>query len=258
MTDYLPVLGSVQNEIRGGRSVYDGYQRSWGLEFGTLKTDVMADPDFHYGVKFAEGRSVLLLERLMNLFMLIKFFLPRLPFGHIVEYGSFRGGSAFFMAGLAQKFLPGVQVYALDTFAGMPTTDSTIDAHSAGDFANTDMQEIRAAADAFGLSNLHLVKGLFEDTAPALLKTVESIALAHIDCDIYSGVKYSYDVSKPHMVPMGYYVFDDATVSSCIGATEAVESFVIARDGLLSEQIYPHFVFRHPATSAPRKAPRKK
>jgi hypothetical protein len=73
------------------------------------------------------------------------------------------------------------------------------------------------------------------------------VALAHIDCDIQSAVLYSYEVSRPYMVPRGYYVFDDATVSSCIGATEVVEDVVVARDGLRSEQIYPHFVFRHPA-----------
>lgn len=247
MSDYLPVLRKIENELRGGRSVYDGYRRSWGLEFGDLKARVSEDPDYRFAAEIAKARSVLLLERMMNLFLLCKFFLPRLPLGHIVEYGSFRGGSAMFMAALAQRFLPGAQVYALDTFAGMPETDRTIDAHAAGDFANTNMEEIRQAADKLGLDNLHLVKGLFQDTAPTLLPKVGPIALAHIDCDIYSAVKYAYDVSKPHMVPMGYYVFDDATVSSCIGATEAVEAFVIQRDGLLSEQIYPHFVFRHPA-----------
>jgi hypothetical protein len=46
------------------------------------------------------------------------------------------------------------------------------------------------------------------------------------------------------MVPGGYLVFDDATVSSCLGATEAVEQILIRRDGLSSEQIFPHFVFR--------------
>lgn len=246
MSDYLPVLGGKKNELRGGRNVYDGYQRGWGLEFGDLKARVSEDPDYRYAAGIANARSVLLLERMMNLFLLCKFFLPRLPHGHIVEYGSFRGGSAMFMAALAQRFLPGAQVYALDTFEGMPATDRAIDAHSAGDFANTNMEEIRQAADKLGLNNLHLVKGLFQDTAPTLLPQIGPIALAHIDCDIYSAVKYSYEVSKPHMLPMGYYVFDDATTSSCIGATEAVEAFVIQRDGLLSEQIYPHFVFRHP------------
>lgn len=244
--NYLPALAGVRDELRGGRSVYEGYQRSWGLEFGDLKSRVLADPDYQDAMSVAGSRSVLMLERSINLFLLVKFFLPRLPFGHIVEYGSFRGGSAMFMAALAERFLPGANVYALDTFAGMPETDAAIDAHSAGDFADTNIAEIQAAVDKAGLRNLHLVKGLFQDTAPALLPGVGSIVLAHIDCDIYSAVKYSYDASKPYMVPMGYYVFDDATVSSCIGATEAVESFVIARDGLLSEQIYPHFVFRHP------------
>jgi hypothetical protein len=46
------------------------------------------------------------------------------------------------------------------------------------------------------------------------------------------------------MIPGGYLVFDDATVSSCLGATEAVEDLLIRRDGLNSEQIFPHFVFR--------------
>jgi hypothetical protein len=46
------------------------------------------------------------------------------------------------------------------------------------------------------------------------------------------------------MVEGGYFVFDDATVSSCIGATEVVEDLLIRRDGLNSEQIWPHFVFR--------------
>ncbi len=46
------------------------------------------------------------------------------------------------------------------------------------------------------------------------------------------------------MVEGGYIVFDDATLSSCLGATEVVEDLVIRRDGLNSEQIFPHFVFR--------------
>ena len=70
------------------------------------------------------------------------------------------------------------------------------------------------------------------------------IALAHIDCDIYSAVAYSYDVVKPRMAAGGYIALDDACFSSCLGATEAVEELLIRRDGLHSEQIYPHFVFR--------------
>jgi hypothetical protein len=46
------------------------------------------------------------------------------------------------------------------------------------------------------------------------------------------------------MVDGGYVVFDDATVSSCIGATEAVEDLLIRDGSMNSEQIWPHYVFR--------------
>jgi len=49
---------------------------------------------------------------------------------------------------------------------------------------------------------------------------------------------------RRYMVGGGYIVLDDATSPSCIGATEAVESLIIRRDGMNSEQISPHFVFR--------------
>ena len=94
------------------------------------------------------------------------------------------------------------------------------------------------------LDNLVLVKGFFEDTNDSVMAQAEKISLAHIDCDIQPAVKYSYEGVKPFMVNGGYIVFDDATVSSCIGATEIVEDLLIRRDGLNSEQIWPHFVFR--------------
>ena len=100
-----------------------------------------------------------------------------------------------------------------------------------------------------GLSNLEFRKGLFQDTAEEVLGEAGAVLLAHIDCDAYSAVAYAYDVVSGFMVPGGYLVFDDATASTCLGATEAVEERVIRRDGLSSEQIYPQFVFRAPGGS---------
>ena len=180
----------------------------------------------------------------MNLFLIMRFFLSRIPRGNIIEFGSYRGGNAIFMAFLAKHLYPGIQVYALDTFEGMPDTDKQVDAHSRGDFAGVDLPELQKYAGKLDLDNLHFIKGLFENTADAVLVNAAPISLAHIDCDIFSAVKYSYECVKEKMVPGGYFVFDDATVSSCIGATEVVEDLLIRRDGLNSEQIYPHYVFR--------------
>jgi predicted O-methyltransferase YrrM len=242
--DYFSVPPQAANAMRNGRSVQDGYQRGWGLEFGDLKNKIASDPDYVKAFQYAAGRSVVKRERLMNLFLLIKFFMPRLPRGNIIEFGAYRGGSALFMAALAAKFLPGTEVYALDTFEGMPETDKQIDKHMRGDFNDSNFEELTALKEKYQLNNLHLIKGLFSDTAPGVLAKAGPIALAHIDCDIYEAVKYAYLTAKPHMAGGGYIVFDDSTVSSCLGATEVVEDIVIRQDGLLSEQIFPHHVFR--------------
>ncbi len=253
-SDYTlpPLPRQTGNDLRLGRSVGDGYARGWGIQFGDLRQKVLADPLYREALALASGRTILAEDNRINLYLLIKFFLPRLPTGHIVEFGSYRGGNAIFMAHVARRLLPGVRVYALDTFAGMPPTDAAIDQHSVGDFNDVDLAELQAYCARQGLDNLEFIPGLFENTAPSLLARIGDVALAHIDCDIFSAVSFSYEAVKPHMVSGGYLVFDDATVSSCLGATEAVETLLIRRDGLNSEQIYPHFVFRAFPSASPQ------
>ena len=70
-----------------------------------------------------------------------------------------------------------------------------------------------------------------------------TFGLAHIDCDIYSAVKYAQEQVWPHMTKGGYVVYDDADAPTCIGATEAVEELIMDRR-LHAEQVWPHWVFR--------------
>lgn len=245
MANYnLPFFDQIKEEVRKGRNVRDGYARGWGLQFGDLKAKIAADSLYQDALALAVGRTLQAEDNRMNMYLLMKFFLGQLPMGHIVEYGSFKGGSAIFMAKVCSVLHPGMQVYAFDTFAGMPETDRAIDAHRAGDFKDVNFEELQDYIRSTGLNNLHLVRGLFEDTAPAKLPDIGAIRLAHIDCDIRSAIEYSYNASLPYMVKGGYIVLDDALFSSCLGATEVVEDILIRRDGLNSEQIFPHFVFR--------------
>lgn len=241
---YLPEMQGIANGIRQGRNVYEGYQRGWGLQYGGLREKVLADPLYQEAFAMARDRTIMSEENRMNIFLLLRFFLERIPTGHIVEYGSYRGGSAIFMAHIARQLHPGVRVFALDTFEGMPATDKNVDAHNAGDFSDVDIVRLQARIDELRLDNLVLVKGLFENTSQAVMADAGSVALAHIDCDIAPAVRFAYEGVRPFMVDGGYIVFDDATVSSCIGATEVVEDLLIRRDGLNSEQIWPHYVFR--------------
>ena len=242
----LPEFPGMPREWRAGRCPYEGYQRGWGLEFGDLAERVESDPLYREASAIAGERSLLGGTKRHNLFLLMRFFLGRIAFGHIVEFGVHRGGNVLFLAHVARVLHPALRVYALDTYEGMPDTDEAIDAHRAGDFDDADLEGLKAIALEHELDNIEFRAGRFEDTAGKALLDAGPIALAHIDCDIRSAVAYSYEAARPYMVPGGYLVFDDATVSSCIGATEAVEDLVIGRDGLRSEQINPHFVFRAP------------
>jgi hypothetical protein len=242
----LPEMPDISGELRNGRSVRDGYARGWGLEFGDLAAKIRMDPLYAEATQLASGLTLVSEARRMNLFLLLKFYLPRLGSANIVEFGAYKAGNAAFMARVSAEVAPGTQVYALDTFSGMPATDHSVDAHSRGDFGDVDIELIRNFVVEKGLQNLHLVQGRFEDTAAAVVAQHAPFSLAHIDCDIYSAIACAYDVIRGAMAPGGYIVFDDATTSSCIGATEAVESLAIRRDGLSSEQIHPHFVFRAP------------
>lgn len=244
MESYLPEIPGVIPGIRKGRSVYEGYQRGWGMRAWGLKEKILNDPLYVDAFDVAQDRTIVTEENRMNLFLLMRFFLNRIPFGHIIEYGTYRGGNAIFMAYVSQKLYPGMKVFALDTFDGMPKTDKEVDAHDEGNFSDVDFSNLEERVRELKLDNLILVKGLFEDTNQRVMQDAGKICLAHIDCDIHSAVKYSYENVKPFMVDGGYFVFDDATLSSCIGATEVVEDLLVRRDGLNSEQIWPHFVFR--------------
>jgi hypothetical protein len=228
-----------------GRNIRAGYQRGWGLQFGDLIGEIHQDPLYAKAVKLARNRTVVSEQNRMNIYLILRFGFEGLPPGHIVEFGTYRGGNALFMAAVCKELHPEMKIYAFDTFEGMPVTDPSRDAHRAGDFKDAGYNELVEVIGREKLDNLVLVRGLFEDTAPNALKDIGNVRLNHIDCDIYSAVKYSYDISRDHMVDGGYWVFDDSLYSSCIGAMDAVEETLIQRDRRFAEQVYPHLVYRN-------------
>lgn len=242
---YLPELNGLSKAKKAGRIPYEGSQRGWGLQYGDLRQHVLADTIYRECLKPAHNWTILAEDNRMNLFLIIKYFINNLSGGHIVEFGSYKGGNAIFLALLAKKLFPGMRVYALDTYEGMPATDKSIDMHNQGDFRETNYEKLMNYKSELGLDNLIPVKGLFEDTWDSVREDGKSFVLAHIDCDIAPAVKFSYEAVKENMVSGGYIIFDDALTSSCLGATEIVEDFCVKRDNLNCEQAWPHFVFRY-------------
>ena len=232
----------TRDAMVGGRNPFEGYQRGVGLEYGDLEKTVAAHPLFQEAMAAATGRTVMATHRIMNLFLLMTCYFEQLEDRNIIEFGSFRGGSLMFMGVVMRQLYPEARIFGLDTFAGMPVTNPTIDLHNENDFANTSLQDVQSGLDSLGLTNVTLVQGMVEDTFPSKVPAMK-FGLAHIDLDIYDPIKYVQAAVGPMMTPNGYIVYDDATASSCLGSTQAVEEYVIERRQH-SEQIYPHFVFR--------------
>ena len=240
----LPPFAEAAERLRG-RNIRAGYQRGWGLQFGDLHGQVLKDPLYRHAFNRAKGRTVVSEWNRMNLFLILKFGFEGLAPGHILEFGAYRGGNAIFMAEVCKELHPDTKVYAFDTYEGMPAVDTERDAHRPGNFADVGYEELQALIGKYKLDNLKLVRGTFEETSETALQEIQKVRLVHVDCDIYSGVVYSYDVTKPYMVEGGYWAFDDALYSSCIGAMEAIEEVVIQRDGRFAEQSWPHLVYRN-------------
>lgn len=238
---FMPV--PMADEIRGGRSVHDGYQRGCGLAHSNMPEAIEGEPLYAAAVEASGGWSIMAGAKRMDLFLILTRFLGRLDCQDVIEFGSYRGGNALFMAWILRELYPQAKVYACDTYAGMPQTDLTRDAHYAGDFADTSLADLEARRDALGLTNLILVRGRFEETFPAVAASGATFGLAHIDCDIYSAVKYAQEEVWPHMIKGGYVIYDDADAPTCIGATEAVEEMIMTRR-IHAEQVWPHWVFR--------------
>jgi hypothetical protein len=219
---------------------HGGMIRGWGLEFGELRRRVSRDPLYRKARRAAHGRSILSELRRINLFLIIRFYFAELAAKDIAELGVYRGGNVFFMATLLKALYPQAKVYAFDTYEGMPQTRRGIDLHAAGDFADASLTEIVHAAKERGLNNVECIKG---DVRETLATFTADIALGHIDLDIYEPIAFAQNVMWERLVRGGYLVYDDATTGSCLGATRAVEDFLVSH-GVHSDQIFPHFVFR--------------
>ena len=228
--------------IEAGRNIGAGYLRGTGLEYGILVPFIEQDPDWIAAMAASHGRSIVAPHRLMNLFLIIKYSEMS---GNIIEFGAYTGGSSIFMAALSKRLGKPSKVFALDTFTGMPASDPLLDMHEAGDFpANFD--ELQLLKTELQLDNLVLIKGLFEDGVRQIPAEERRFYFSHVDCDIYTSVRFSIAFTKEHAVPGAYIIFDDPLTSNCLGALKPVEQDLVQKEGLFAEQVYPHLVYRFP------------
>jgi O-methyltransferase len=130
--------------------------------------------------------------------------------GCFVEFGVYRGGSAWHLARLASEQARACHLF--DTFTGIPERSCYDDRHSVGDFADTDLVSVQALIPS---AIFHI--GTFPDT----MSDIGAIAFAHVDCDQYVSCVAAIEHFLPRMLRHGIMLFDDYGATS--GVTKAVD-----------------------------------
>lgn len=137
--------------------------------------------------------------------------------GDIAEVGVYKGGVAYYL----NKLSHGKQVYLFDTFEGIPMK-SDVDRHIIGDFNDTSLEEV--SAYFVNEANVHLVKGIFPNSASDVLKDTDKFSFVHLDADQYESTLNSLKYFYPKMVTDGIIVCDDYKFLD--GVDKAIREFL--------------------------------
>ena len=178
--------------------------------------------------------------------------------GDFIEFGVALGGSGIFLAHQLER---GRSYFGLDVF-GMIPPPTGIDGKSVQDrydriksglsegingekyygYEDNLQEVVRNNFASFGLNtrgrNIHLIKGLFSQSLPKL--RVESIAIAHVDCDWYEPVKECLAFAWRRLALGGFIVLDD--YNDWKGCALATDEFLRENPGAILLRSQPHAV----------------
>ena len=152
--------------------------------------------------------------------------------GDIVECGIGRGGTFLILAFLTNKEKKERKLWGFDSFEGFPEPtieDSSFRNPKKGEWSGTTPSDIfnflkRTGIDKHFLeNNIKLEKGFFHETLKSYKG--DSIALLHIDADLYESYKVALKELFPRVNKGGVVLFDEYNNSKWPGATKAVDEY---------------------------------
>jgi O-methyltransferase len=185
------------------------------------------DPEFRRVAKrtVADGRTLLGPERLWVLWQSANnaASVGSLP---VAEVGSYRGGSARFLAEAFRAALgKHVELHVIDTFTGHPEaalSDFDAPVHIPGLFGDTSVDEVRAYLA--GEPGAHVHVGAIADVCPELPDV--TYGFAHLDVDLYQPMLTALRFFGPRLPVGGVLVLDDYDARKCPGVRAAAELYL--------------------------------
>lgn len=182
------------------------------------------------------GRTLLDYERLYVLWHSAQYALSHVAEYHrhmkhlpIAEVGSYRGGSAYFLAS-AFKNLLGTElpVHIFDTFEGHPPRLTKADPfHVEGGYGDTNYDEVKSYLAPFTKLEIH--KGEVSESVKTLADM--SFGLVHIDVDTYLSTLDCLEYFGARLAPGGVMVMDDFNAPKCPGVKKAVMEYLQKNKG---------------------------
>ena len=152
--------------------------------------------------------------------------------GVLVECGVAEGQSLFHFSAISNSIGKPRHIYGFDTFEGIPDStseDGEWNTNIGGSW-NYSQERVRENLLLAGLdeefisTNITLVPGRFSQTLPNYAER-DSIALLHIDADIYESYKTVLENLYEYIVPGGIIAFDEYLNARWPGATKAIDEF---------------------------------
>jgi hypothetical protein len=172
------------------------HEKVFGLEFGFCNIDAIAGLSASIDASRYATENMANAKRFESGNSLRDFAAYGAPTsGLILEFGVFSGYTINRFAAL----LPERQLFGFDSFEGLPEAWAGIEK---GTFS-TKLPAVR--------ENVDLVVGLFDQTLEPFLydHPDESVALLHVDCDLYSSTRTIFSFLADRIVPGTIIVFDE-------------------------------------------------
>lgn len=198
-------------------------RRSYYLSGAAKKIDIAELEDFTAVARpvIDDGRTNMKLDRLYTLWQAAR----AAPAGSAtVEVGTYKGGSARFIAEAFRRAGRQERLYVCDTFTGHPRTDPTLDPthHGSHKFQDTSAESVAAYLAEY--PNVEVVVGDIVETHRLLRRA--RFGLVHIDVDVYPATDFCLRFFAPRLADGGVIVVDDYGFLTCPGAKRAVDDFI--------------------------------